>query len=152
MLSNSSPAANKDFPIVYSATDSQGSTLQYASIFPLDFPTGLDVYLLDDGCNSDDWNTAISTVDNVNTTLFAFQVLGDTSCTTNFIGNYNSAKYAPKYIMAYNSEVTDLYSQRYNVPSPGFFSKLPQFVNLAAKDGIVFAANYAAAGMLSLLL
>ena len=89
---------------------------------------------------------------NPNITIFAFQVLGETGCLTNYIGNYNGARYAPKYILAFNAEVTDLYNKRYSVPNPGFFSGQPQFVNLAARDGTIFAANYKAAGMTSHLL
>jgi subtilisin family serine protease len=53
--------AIKEFPLVYSAVDSLGSTIKYASIFPLDFPNGADVFLVDDACNSDSWNSAMST-------------------------------------------------------------------------------------------
>lgn len=139
--------ANKEFPLVYSTTDSQGSVLQYASVFPLDTSSSLDVYIIEDGCNTNDWETAIDTVQNPNTTIFAFQVLGASGCVTNYIGNYNGARYAPKYIMAFSAEVKDLYSMRYSVPNPGFFSGQPQFVNLGAKDGATFAANYETAGM-----
>jgi len=65
---------------------------------------------------------------------------------TSYVGNYNGARYAPKYILAFNAEVADLYSKKYSVPSPGYFTEQPQFVNLAAKDGATFAANYEAAG------
>lgn len=146
-MSNPNLVANKDFPLVYSATDSQGSTLKYASVYPLDVPSGLDVYIVADGCFYSDWENAIDAVANPNTTIFAFQVLGSNGCSTNYIGNYNGARYTPKYIMAFNSEVTDPYNKRYGVPSPGFFRGQPQFVNLAAKDGATFAANFEAAGM-----
>lgn len=64
--------SNTDFPLVYSAEDSNGSTIQYASVYPLNVSDGLDVYLLDNGCDSNDWTTALSTIKDINNTIIAF--------------------------------------------------------------------------------
>ncbi|KAG9246347.1 peptidase S8/S53 domain-containing protein [Calycina marina] len=109
--------ANKEFPLVYSGIDSTGSTINYASVLPLHLPNGADVYMLKDGCNTDDWTTAMNTVQNVNSTIFAFQVLGDNGCATSYIGNCNGANSIPRYLMAYNADVADPYNKRYGVPS-----------------------------------
>lgn len=146
--SNVPIVANKVFPLVYSAVDSTNTTLKYASVFPMSIPSGItemDVYMVDNGCDTGAWEDAISAVANPNTTIFAFPVLIN-GCSTDYIGNYNGLAYHPKYIMAYNSQTNDLYQQSYNVPEQGFFSGSPQFTNVAYDDGVKLAANYAEAG------
>jgi hypothetical protein len=102
------------------------------------------VFWLEDGCSSNVWEEAMKVVQDVNSTIFIFQVLA--GCETPYIGNYNGAKYQPKYMMAYNAEVADLYDQCYNVPKQGYFSGSPQFTNVGFEDGVTLAQNYAAGG------
>lgn len=141
--------ANKDFPLVYSAVDSEKSTIKYASVWPLDLPSGADVFMLEDGCSSNSWITAMDTVTNVNNTIFIFNV-GDgftegQYCQLTSIGGWNSASQTPVYIMAYNSPNDEPFYKVYDTPSQGYFGTV-QFANVNADDGAVLAANYAAAG------
>ena len=127
--------------------DSTGAALKYASVFPLNIPDGteMDVFMVEDGCSSNAWETALSTVKDVNTTIFTFPVLIN-GCTTSYIGNWNGAAQAPKYIIAYNSQTDSVYDQCYNVPKQGYFPGGPQFTNVAYEDGLKIEANFAAAG------
>ena len=136
--------SNTDFPLVYSAVDSAGATLHYASVYPLNFTIGADVYFVGDGC-SGDWTTALSTITNVNETIIAFLV--DASCKATGIGpsSWSSSSIKPVYIMAVNSNSTDPYVSTYDTPSQGFFGTT-EFINVNAADGTIFQTNYAAAG------
>ncbi len=53
--------ANQDWPLMYPVTDSSGAELQYASIWPVPGQE-LDVYMVQGGCSSDDWDQAIAEV------------------------------------------------------------------------------------------
>jgi hypothetical protein len=141
--------ANKNFPVVYSAVDSSGATIKYASVWPIDLPNGADVFQLDNGCSSDSWIGAMETVTDVNNTVFIFNV-GDGStagqyCQLTSVGGWNSASQTPVYILAYNSPATDPFWKVYDTPSQGFFGTV-QVTNANVDDGATLAANYAAAG------
>jgi len=137
--------ANKDFPLVYSAVDSVGSTIKYASVYPIDLPNGADVFMVDNGCDSSSWATALSVVQNVNSTIFAMEVGDGQPCTITSIGGWNGASQKPVYLMAYNSDSTDPYLSVYDTPSQGFFGTA-QFTGVNNVDGATLAANFAAAG------
>jgi hypothetical protein len=66
--------SNTYFPVVYPAVDLSGATLQYASVYPLDFSNGADVLLISDGCDSESWNDALQVITNISETIIAFQV------------------------------------------------------------------------------
>lgn len=136
--------AIEEFPLVYTAVDSLGARIRYASIFPLDFPNGANVYMLDDACNSNDWNSALAAIKDINNTIIAFQVSGS-GCSYSEIAIWNSASQTPVILMAFNSNETDPYFQTYNTPSQGYFGTV-EFTNVNNVDGAVLAANYAAAG------
>jgi subtilisin family serine protease len=134
---------NTDFPLVYSAVDSAGATLQYASVYPLNFPNGADVLIIDDGCNSDSWNSGLATVQNINETIVAFQA--NNLCQATAAGSWSSAQVQPVYIMAFNANSTNPYLSQYDTPSQGFFGTA-QFINMDASAGAIFSQNYAAGG------
>ncbi|KAE8443393.1 hypothetical protein EG329_001952 [Mollisiaceae sp. DMI_Dod_QoI] len=135
--------SNTHFPLVYSATDSLGATIQYASVYPLDFPNGTDVYIVKDGCNSNAWTDALAKIKNVNETVIAFAVTG--SCQATSAGSWNSAVVAPVHIMALNPDTSNPYLSEYDTPSQGFFGAT-QFINLNAPDGSTLKKNFATAG------
>jgi len=131
--------------LVYSAVDSLGSTIKYASVFPLDFPNGADVIMLDDACNSESWNTAMETVKDINNTIVIFQISGGGGCQYSVVANWDGAKQTPVVIMAFNSNETDPYYQSYEVPSQGYYGAV-EFTNVDNVDGAVLAENYLTAG------
>ncbi|TVY62915.1 Minor extracellular protease vpr, partial [Lachnellula suecica] len=146
--------SNPDFPLVYSAEDSNGATIQYASVYPLNFADGADIYLMDDGCDGDEWNTVLSTLKNVNNTVIAFNVHApNTNCAATDPHWSSASSVAPVYIMAINAPTTnpvnsaqeDPYLSAYDTPSQGFFGTT-QFININAADGIMLKNNYASSG------
>ncbi|PVH74102.1 subtilisin-like protein [Cadophora sp. DSE1049] len=136
-------AANTLFPLVYSATDSLGAEFQYASMNPLYFPNGTDVFIVNDGCFSDNWMAALAQVDNINETIFAYEV--SSSCRPIEVGNWNSAPAPPTYIMALNTDTTNPYESEYQSPSPGIFGST-NFINMNSVDARNFLENFAASG------
>lgn len=147
--------SNTVFPLVYAAEDSAGTTIQYASVYPLKFPDGADVYIMDNGCDGDEWNTVLTTIKDINSTIIAFAVNAPgQSCSSTSAGGWtSSSKLSPVYIMAFNSATKnpvnsaqeDPYLSAYDTPSQGFFGAT-QFININAADGAKFSSNYASAG------
>ncbi|TVY93472.1 Minor extracellular protease [Lachnellula willkommii] len=146
--------SNTDFPLVYSAEDSTGSTIQYASVYPLNVSNGVDVYLLDNGCDSHDWTTALSTIEDINNTIIAFGAnLAGQGCKATSAGSWTESSITPVYIMAYNGPTTnpvnssqeDPYLSAYDTPSQGFFGTT-QFINVNSVYGAEFTSNYASSG------
>jgi Subtilase family/Fn3-like domain len=134
---------NTNFPLVYSAVDSTGAILQYASVYPLDFPNGVDILLISDGCDSESWNDALQTITNVNETIIAFQLYDN--CKSTQAGSWSSSKLKPVYIMALNANTTNPYLSQYDTPSQGYFGAV-QFINMNAHDGAILSHNYATGG------
>jgi hypothetical protein len=146
--------SNTDFPLVYSAEDSTGTIIQYASIYPLNFTDRADVYILDNGCDSSEWETALSTIKDVNNTIIAFGAnIPGQSCQATGAGSWHGSPIAPVYIMAFNAPTTnpvnsaqqDPYLSSYDTPSQGFFGTT-EFININAVDGAKFSSNYASSG------
>ncbi|CZR60325.1 related to subtilisin-like serine protease [Phialocephala subalpina] len=135
--------SNTHFPLVYSATDSVGAPIQYASVYPLDFLNGADVYIINDGCSSTAWTDALAAIKNVSQTIIAFGVT--TGCQATSAGSWNSATVEPAHIMALNSDTSNPYLAEYDTPSQGFFGAT-QFINLNVPDGSILKKNFAAAG------
>lgn len=135
--------ANSDFPLVYSATDSSGTKLDYASIYPLNFTEGADIFILDSGCNTDNWESALASIENVNKTIIAYKA--DSNCKVTGAGNWNGSPIKPVIILAFNANSSDPYELEYTAPSPGYYGTV-QIINLNAADGAIFASNYASAG------
>lgn len=147
--------SNTVFPLVYLAEDSEGANLDYASVYPLNFPSGADVYVLNNGCDSSQWNSALSAITDVNNTIIAFPVNipGQGCQATSAAGSWKSSVVAPVYIMAFNtatknpinSAQEDPYLSSYDTPSQGYFGTT-QFININAADGATFSSNYASSG------
>jgi subtilisin family serine protease len=135
--------SNTYFPVVYSAVDSAGANLQYASVYPLNFPNGADVLIISNGCDSDSWNGALEMITNINETIIAFQV--DSNCKATSAGSWSSSPIKPIYIMAFNANTTNPYLSQYDTPSQGYFGTT-EFFNMNAHDGATFSQNYAAVG------
>ncbi|TAQ87058.1 hypothetical protein B7494_g4627 [Chlorociboria aeruginascens] len=134
--------ANSEFPLVYSAVDSQGSTIGYASVWPLNIYEA-DVYLLADGCDPSVWEVALKDITNVNQTVIAFEVYNP-ACNPNSI-SWNSSPVKPAFIMALNTNNPSPYLLEYNIFSPGFFGNT-QFVNVSPNDTLILENNYNQAG------
>ncbi|TVY44593.1 Minor extracellular protease [Lachnellula occidentalis] len=146
--------SNTDFPLIYSAEDSTGAIIQYASVYPLNVPDGADVYLLDNGCDNNDWTVALSIIKDINNTIIAFGAnLADQGCKAIRAGSWAGSPITPVYIMAYNAPTTnpvnpaqeDPYLSAYDTPSQGFFGTA-QFININSVDGAKFTSNYASSG------
>ncbi|KAK0120301.1 hypothetical protein ONS95_011708 [Cadophora gregata] len=135
--------ANTLFPLVYSTKDSAGLEFQYASMNPLYFPDGTDVFIVNDGCFSDNWMSALAQVENINNTIFAYEV--SSSCRPIEVGNWNSAPVPPAYIMALNTDTTNPYESEYQSPSPGIFDTT-NFINMNSADAKALLENFAASG------
>ena len=135
--------SNTEFPLVYSAIDSAGATIHYASVYPLNFTNGADVFMLGDGCDSSTWDSALAAIENINETIIAFQV--DGNCKATSAGSWSSSTVNPVYIMAFNANSSDPYLSAYDTPSQGYFGTT-EFINLNAADGTTFSNNFAAAG------
>ncbi|KAI2472861.1 subtilisin-like protein [Annulohypoxylon bovei var. microspora] len=135
--------ASKSFPLVYTLTDSQGVALQYASLWPIEFPEGLEVYLVDDGCSSSsDWNEAISLLESqgkLNSTIIAFPVTdkcrytGARGCCSNP---------SVHYIMGLYVDTSNPYNVDYEMASTGFFGDgSVQYIAVNANDSTKLLAN-----------
>ncbi|KAH8596882.1 peptidase S8/S53 domain-containing protein [Bisporella sp. PMI_857] len=53
---------NTKFPILYPVEDSKGATFQYASVWPLDYPKGLNVHYHGSACSYAAWSSTGSAV------------------------------------------------------------------------------------------
>ncbi|KAI0101973.1 subtilisin-like protein [Hypoxylon sp. NC0597] len=140
--------ANKNFPLAYTFTDSQGATIPYASLWPIEFPEGLEVYLLENGCStSSSWNEVTSLLEEqgkLNTTIVAFPVTdscrytGARSCCSN--PNL-------RYIMGIYTDTSDPYHVDYEMASTGFFGDgTVQYIAVSANDSKILLANMNATG------
>ncbi|OTA94907.1 hypothetical protein M434DRAFT_381946 [Hypoxylon sp. CO27-5] len=140
--------ANKNFPLVYTFTDSQGATIPYASLWPIEFPGGLGVYMIDDGCSSSSsWNEVTSFLEGegrLNATIVAFPVTdscrytGARSCCSN--PNL-------RYIMGIYTDTSDPYHVDYEMASTGFFGDgTVQYIAVNANDSTTLLANMNATG------
>lgn len=133
--------SNSHFPLVYSATDSLGDVLQYASIYSVPVSEA-DVYLVGDPCDYDSWTQAIAATANLNNTIFAFQT--SNFCPATSAGNWDSSK-PPIYTMAINSPSTAPYAPEYDLLHQGFFGTV-EMLNMNAADGATLIQNYNSLG------
>ena len=132
--------------LVYPAQDSLGATIHYASVWPLNFLNGADVFIIADGCDSSTWDAALAAIENVNETIIAFQV--NQNCKdTSVNGMWPGPPVAPVYILAFNADSTstDPYLSAYDTPSQGYFGTT-EFINLNSVDGDTLVNNYNTAG------
>jgi subtilisin family serine protease len=141
--------ANSEFPIVYSAVDSAGASIKYASVYPLNFPNGADVFILGD-CTSDSFISAISAITNINETILVFPSSIDVgTCYAADLGGqsypWSGATATPVNILGYNLPSTNPFGTAYDVPSPGFFGSTT-YININAADGTTLTKNYNSAG------
>jgi subtilisin family serine protease len=142
--------SNKDFPLVYPAVDSVGSSIGYASVWPLKFTGGAHVYLLSDGCDPSVWSAALDIVSQsglINNTIFAFEAFTSIGyCNPNSISSsWNSANVKPLYVMGYNSAIANPYLLEYNVFSASYFGTI-RYINLNTVDGQTLVSNYGTSG------
>lgn len=113
--------ANKDFPLVYMATDITGASIPYGALWPIhaDIPDGLDVYMVSDGCSRDSWNEAVADVDKrgaVNSTVFAFSIDAN-SCQAAGARVCCLDEIQPLYILGvYTEDITSPFGQEYDMP------------------------------------
>lgn len=140
--------ANKNFPLVYTVTDSNGASIPYASLWPIKFPDGLEVYLLDDGCStSSTWNELISLLEDngkLNTTIIAFPVTD--SCRYTGARGCCSEK-GPRYIMGLYQDTSDPYHVDYEMASTGFFGDgSVQYIAVNANDTKTLLSNLNSTG------
>lgn len=136
---------NTQFPTVYTALDSEGLELSYASVWPLPLSEGRNVYVLSGtGCNESEWITASNTVTNSNDTIIIFSnVDTDSQCDFSDINSF-WIKYGFQYIMAYTSSNSNPYSQQYILQEQDDNST--RYTDLLPTDGASVIANYAKAG------
>ncbi|KAM3073458.1 hypothetical protein ACMFMG_004644 [Clarireedia jacksonii] len=142
--------SNKDFPLVYPAIDSVGSSIGYASVWPLNITGDAHVYLLSDGCDSSEWSAALNTVNQsglINSTIFAFQAFTSIGyCNPNSISSsWDSVRVKPFYVMGYNSAIANPYLLEYNVFSASYFGTI-RYINLNTTDGQTLLTNYGTTG------
>ncbi|XXG96043.1 hypothetical protein Hte_002320 [Hypoxylon texense] len=140
--------ANRDSPLVYTFTDSQGAKIPYASLWPIEFPEGLEVYLLDSGCaTSSVWEDAISSLEDqgkLNTTIIAFPIT-DTCRYTSARGC--CSRRSPPYMMGLYQDTPDPYHVDYEVASTGFFGDgSVQYIAVNANNSAQLLANMNATG------
>ncbi|KAI6082955.1 subtilisin-like protein [Hypoxylon rubiginosum] len=135
--------ANRDTPLVYTFTDSQGTTIPYAALWPIESPEGLEIYSLDSGCSSSSqWEEAISLLEDqgkLNTTIIAFPIT-DTCRYTGTRGCCSSR--SPPYLMGLYSDTSDPYHVDYEVASTGFYGDgSVQYIAVNANDSARLLAN-----------
>ncbi|KAI1662044.1 subtilisin-like protein [Daldinia decipiens] len=135
--------ANKNFPLVYTFTDSQGATLSYASLWPIEFPDGLEVYLLDDGCaGTSKWDDAVSLLEDngkLNNTIVAFPITSD--CRDTGARGCCSKRSIP-YIMGLYTNMSDPYNVAYEIPSSGSIGDgSVQYISVSLEDSTTLLAN-----------
>lgn len=138
--------ANRNTPLVYTLTDSRGAAIPYASLWPIEVPDGLEIYLIDSGC-SNDWDDAISLLEEqgkLNTTIIAFPITdscrytGASGCCSNV---------SPPYIMGLYTDTSDPYHVDYEMASTGFFGDgSVQYIAVNANDSTTLLANMNATG------
>ncbi|KAI1856563.1 hypothetical protein JX265_011522 [Neoarthrinium moseri] len=137
--------ANKNFPLVWTVVDSKGSVIPYASLWPIEYPEGADLYMIDDGCNREQWDNAVAMLTDegkLNSTVIGFRVTdlcrpadARSCCTIT----------APVYMMGMYSETSVPYYVDYDVPSSGYFGTA-HFAAVSANDSLILLAGYEAAG------
>ncbi|KAI1083357.1 subtilisin-like protein [Whalleya microplaca] len=116
--------ANKYFPLVYILTDSQGTTIPYAALWPIEVSDGSEGKL--------------------NSTIIAFSITDscrytDASkcCTTG----------SPPFLLGLNTGTSNSYHVDYEIASSGFFGDgSVQYISVNANDSVVLLANLEAVG------
>lgn len=138
---------NRDFPLVYTATDSEGATIPYASLWPIEFPDGLEVYLIDSGCLGSSWSDAISVLGDqgkLNTTIVGFPVTD--SCRYTSVRSCCSTNQL-RYIMGVYTDTSNPYHVDYEMASTGFFGDgTVQYISVNANDSTTLLENLNATG------
>ncbi|KAK6957106.1 hypothetical protein Daesc_002391 [Daldinia eschscholtzii] len=135
--------ANKKFPLVYTAADSRGATISYASLWPIEFPDGLEVYLIDDGCSgTSKWDDAVTLLENqgkLNTTIIAFPITNN--CRDSGARGCCSRQNVP-YIMGLYTNMSDPYDIAYEIPSSGSVGDgSVQYISVIFSDSTTVLTN-----------
>lgn len=135
---------NTQFPVVYTALDSEGTNISYASIWALDSPsTGRDVYVLEgSGCDASEWIAAAQAVTDPEETIIVFYNNGSECDFTDKEAFW--AKYDFNYIMDYTRTLSSPYDNQYVLLEQTDESTI--YSNLLSSDGAALVANYAKAG------
>ncbi|KAI0887884.1 subtilisin-like protein [Annulohypoxylon maeteangense] len=136
--------ASQNFPLAYTLTDSQGVRIQYASLWPIEFPDGLEIYLLDNGCSSSSsWDEVISSLENqgkLNSTIIAFPVT-DSCRYTGAVGCCSKPS-SLRYIMGFHTNTSNPYNVDYEMASTGFFGDgSVQYIAINAFDSATILTN-----------
>ncbi|KAI1086859.1 subtilisin-like protein [Rostrohypoxylon terebratum] len=134
---------NRNFPLVYTFTDSKGAKIQYASLWPIEIPEGLVVYLLENGCSgTSDWNEAIALLESqgkLNSTIVAFPIT-DNCRYTGARGCCSNPNL--RYIMGLYADTSNPYNVDYEMASTGFFGDgSVQYIAVNANDSKSLLAN-----------
>ncbi|KUI68302.1 Minor extracellular protease vpr [Cytospora mali] len=136
---------NTDFPTTYTATDSKGRDVSYASVWP--YSGEHDVYVLGgtgSGCNASEWEDASSTVTDKNGTIIVFHYDWDGSDCEFSVREDYWAEYDFSYIMTYVDKSSDPYAQQHVLLEQSDNTTL--YSNLLPEEGLSLAASYASAG------
>lgn len=136
---------NTEFPTTYTATDSEGNDVSYASVFP--YSGEHDVYVLGGtgtGCDAAEWANASSAVADKNNTVIAFHYSWNGSDCDFSVREVYWAEYGFAYIMTYADQSSDPYAQQHVLLEQQDNTTL--YSNLLPDDGVALAGYYAAAG------
>ena len=135
---------NTQFPVVYSAFDSEGTNISYASIWALDSPSaGRNVYVMESsGCYASDWIKASEVVTNPEETIIVFYNNGSECAFADKEAFW--AEYGFSYIMDYTLTTSSPYDDQYVLLEQTDDSTV--YTNLLSSDGATLVSNYAKAG------
>ena len=125
--------ANINFPLVFAAADSRGANLSYASIWPVG-ESELDVFMVDDGCSTANWDEAVNTVNGsgkLDSTVFAFQV---TDMCRPSDATVCCQQQTPTYVLGYHSEMRNPYNIPFSLPPQARFGTT-HFMVINTTDG-----------------
>ncbi|KAH8901391.1 subtilisin-like protein [Thozetella sp. PMI_491] len=139
---------NKDFPLVYAATDSYGSQIPYASLWPMGLTGDVDVFFMEsDACSTSSWTDAVDQLEGLgmlNTTVIAYYV-NDGCLSPAARPCCNQANTVPLWMMALSQGSSNVAYADYQTDSAGWFGNAQQ-VSVHSDDTPTFINNYNAAG------
>lgn len=100
---------NSMFPAIYNAQDAKGTLFPYASVWPLEFPKGMNVWYHGSSCDEDPWITTANAVQALNASITIVVVGTSPDC---FLSDMMSAAsvMGVQFLAGYNI-ATDIDSQ-----------------------------------------
>ncbi|PTB68404.1 subtilisin-like protein [Trichoderma citrinoviride] len=140
--------ANSEYPLVFTAQDSYGTHVPFASLKPISAPEGLDVYVPPgDTCGSFDWEGIYNDIEaqggNINATIIAVRVAE--SCQLSTITCCGSI--IPPYLLGFFSAGTNPYLKDHESILPYRFNAgATRALTIIEPDADTFYANYEKAG------